>query len=805
MPVNAHDFKAGFVVFAVMLVASLILSACGGGGGGSETIIPPVDPTSDPSRPSIFRLVPNSGPPGTIVKIEGVHFGDEIGTSTVSYNGEILGVLTDEEGKNLWSDTSITIAIPDDAVTGLVIVSKSGKQSYASKNAKFIVGSATPPPEGDPVITQLSPTSGQPGTVLTITGENFGASRGSSTVRIGSIVCEINTKLNPETGEFEERWGESNIEVIVPAKSEFGDENAPDLLPQVLSLVVEVGSIQSNSNFKFTVEDIDPTHMPVIITSVTPMRGEVGQTIEIRGQNFGNQIGASYVTFNGVRAKVVSWSNTILNINVPAGAESGLLLITVNDTAYPIPDYEPEVGLTYPIDFEVIAAPQITGVSPVNVILGDKVTLHGAHLGELPGSLNVEMVTGQGMTIEADEFNAGDADFVWTNATVSFIMPNDIPVSISKGEFAPGKVKLTTFDSRMSEDVTLSIKNAFDGVVEANFIAAPRGAPITFTVFVSGGLPSEYSYTWDFGDGGTGTGQSLGHAFTKKGSFTPEVRATSNKSGQASIFIGPAVEIGESTDPAIGSLKVTKVNAVEPSIAFSGTVIRSESPNLGKRITHLGDHITIQGYNLGSFEGSMGTGRVKVTRLLGGSEYYGSVVLDTDTGNFAWTQDEITGICTIVFTLSEQDMSMSGDVGIVTSEGVDSFNSIKLIVEPRIVAVAPQPTYVNSSINLICNDTGSGETQIDGPTDQADRILYLFITMDGTTFIVNPASVGNSSVTFDLSTWNPIDNLGQPIEKTPGTWQFRLWSSVLAEGSSEDIVNSGVISPEVDAVIAAAP
>ncbi len=793
---NARFFNSRLALLAafVLTVLSAFLLACGGGGDDGGIIVPPPDPNADPSRPSIFRLVPNSGAPGTVVEIQGINFGKDKSTSTVSYNGVLLTVVNGDDGKPRWTDTSIFVTIPNDAVTGLIIVSKSGKQSYAGKNAKFTIGTITPGTDGPPTITSISPSSAQPGNVLTISGENFGTSRGSSIVRLGTVVCEINTRIDPSSGDIVEKWTPSNISIIVPTKEEFGD------LPLILPVSVEVGGVTSNANFKFTVEDINPTELPIVISSVNPLRGEVGQTIEIRGQNFGNQIGTSYVTFNGVRARVVFWSNTDILINVPQEAEKGDLRVFVNDTAYPIPGATPPSGLTHPITFDVIVAAEITGVSPVNVQLGGKVTLHGKHLGLQPGSVYVEMAAGGGDTIQSSEFGGSNPNFTWSNETVTFILPNDIKVNAKNdGTFNPGTVRLTTFDDRAASEQTLTLVNAFDGRVNAEFEAAPKGALVAFQALAVGS-PSDYEYSWDFGDGGTGSAQIMNYKFTKTGKFRPKVRVTSKASDKASLFVGPEISIGDTGVPAIGSLKVTKVNATEPPITFGGAITRSTSPNLGKRIAHLGDLITIQGYNFEQFEGGIDRGRVVIKRSGTELTYNGNVIIDSETGNFAWTTDEFTGRGSITFTLAEQNASMSGDVRLLTTNQFESFNTIPLVVEPRFISFGPQPASVNTLITFVIYDTGFGATRIDGPADDLARTTFLIIeTPGGDGFIVSPGAVSSTSVAFDLGTWNPIDGTGAPVPKDPGTYTFYLWSCVLDDGSAEQIVNSGIVSPGYDA------
>ncbi len=789
---NARIELTRKTLLTALLGALLVLVvACGGGGdgGGGGGVIPKPDPGSDPTRPTIFRLVPNFGAPGTIVVIEGINFGKDMGTSNVTYNGVKLTVQTDTAGKTLWSDTKITVKIPDDAVTGLMTVNKLGKQSYAGKNAKFSVGTIEPP-SGELAITSISPLSGKPGTLLLISGDGFGASRGSSIVRIGAQICDINSRFDSATGDFKEQWSNSNIEVIVPPKEVFGD------LPQVLSVMVEVAGVLSNDNHKYTVEDVEDTTQPAVISSVTPMEAESGQTIEIRGQNFGNQIGSSFVTFAGSRAQVVSWASTVVHVNVPADADSGPIQIHINDTAYPIPNLPPDqvVGLPHPINFEVLVPARITGVSPVNVVFGGKVTLYGSHLGTDPGILTVDMAQSSGSAVifPADKFNGSDPNFTWTQTAVSFVMPSDIAVSInpSTGNFNAGKVRLITFDSRAADDQTITIKNAFDGFVSANFTAVPVQEPVTLSCFVPGAA-NQYKFDWDFGDGKKTSGQSqVSTTYTQADkTFTPKVRVTHTASGSAALFTGPPIYIGQLGMPLIGRMRVTDVKNPEPNLGIQiGSVPRSPTANLNKPVSHAGDWVTIEGFNFGETVNATG---IEITRKdASEQQYFGSIVLDPGSGLQAWSDREIT------FRVTASNFSMTGDVRVRTFDDVLSTNKAFLIIEPRIDGITPPAPAVSDLITLVVYDNGNNIKGFDGPLDVKDRITRLVIFMPGGQgFVVNPTNIATNQIMFDFGNWAPMDNTGNPVPKNPGDYTFYVWSGVLQEGRTEEIVNSGIIGP----------
>jgi hypothetical protein len=163
------------------------------------------------ARSHIKSLSPTSGPAGTAVTIAGSNFGSRQGTSTVTFNG-ILATPSS------WSDTSIQASVPVSATTGNVVVTVGGQ---GSNGVAFTV---IPTPH----ISSVSPKFGPVGTAVTVTGTNFGATQGSSTVTFNGI-------LGTPTG-----WNAKNIAVAVPNGATTGN------------VLVTAGAVVSNG-VSFTV------------------------------------------------------------------------------------------------------------------------------------------------------------------------------------------------------------------------------------------------------------------------------------------------------------------------------------------------------------------------------------------------------------------------------------------------------------------------------------------------------------------------------------------------------------------------
>jgi O-glycosyl hydrolase len=154
-----------------------------------------------------------------------------------------------------------------------------------------------------PNITKVNPGSGAIGASVTISGANFGATRGTSTVTFGGV------KATPTN------WSVTSIVAPVPAGAVTGN------------VVVTVGGQASNGS-SFTV-----IHPAPSLSKVSPGSGVIGASVTISGANFGATQGTSAVTFGGVKATPTSWNGTSIVASVPAGAATGSVEVVVGGQA----------------------------------------------------------------------------------------------------------------------------------------------------------------------------------------------------------------------------------------------------------------------------------------------------------------------------------------------------------------------------------------------------------------------------------------------------------------------------------------
>jgi hypothetical protein len=152
-----------------------------------------------------------------------------------------------------------------------------------------------------PAVTQISPTSGPVGTDVTITGTNFGATQGTSTLKFNGVAATTFTS-----------WSTTQIKCKVPTGATTGP------------VTVTTGGGTSNG-VTFTVIPAPS------ITLLIPYSGRVGKKVTITGTNFGGTRDTSVAKFNGVPVtKYIWWTDTSITCKVPAGAKTGPVTVTTS-------------------------------------------------------------------------------------------------------------------------------------------------------------------------------------------------------------------------------------------------------------------------------------------------------------------------------------------------------------------------------------------------------------------------------------------------------------------------------------------
>ncbi len=232
--------------------------------------------------PAITGVSPSSGPVGTPVTITGSGLLDGEGHTAVIFNGTPATILSQ-------SSTSIQAQLPAGATTGPITVHANGDTVKSSTNF-----TAT-----HPQISGISPNYGAPAALITITGTNFGATRGNGGVTVGGAQSYVVS------------WSNTAIAIEVPSRAATGN-----------IVVTTEGEASNGAPFTFYGEPA--------ITGLSADSGPVGTAVTINGNNLQDGSNNATVTFNGTPATITSDTSGSIQVTVPTGATSGRVLVKVN-------------------------------------------------------------------------------------------------------------------------------------------------------------------------------------------------------------------------------------------------------------------------------------------------------------------------------------------------------------------------------------------------------------------------------------------------------------------------------------------
>jgi len=158
-----------------------------------------------------------------------------------------------------------------------------------------------------------------------------------------------------------------------------------------------------------------------------------------------------------------------------------------------------------------------------------------------PGGTVVWVLRGEhSHSVTADngsfEQPAGDdwPPFVHTFTTIS--------ATVAASDVTTVTYHCTVHSSMKGSVVISSLPPAVGGLTAENDGPAQVLTPVNFTASVTSG--ASISYTWDFGDGSTGTNITVTHTYTQSGIYTATVTATNATNSQkanTTVYIGDEV------------------------------------------------------------------------------------------------------------------------------------------------------------------------------------------------------------------------------------------------------------------------
>ncbi len=262
----------------MLLLVLFVVAGCSGKNSSSNASS---DDKTTNSSFAIYGVNPQSAYAGAAVVITGTGFG--------SVQGKVK--FDDTEGTiSSWSDTSINVIVPDIPAGGI--------------NLGIISGSQTPGIDFTilPFISGISKTDTVLNDTIDITGTSFGPTQGNNSVNYAGTVL-------PVTG-----WSNNKITVSIG--------NVTHAAAGLLTLMVN--DTVSNG--------ITLTVHPAV-GSLLPDTAEKGEEVAITGNLFGFNQGTSSVSFSGIPAAVMIWSDDLIKVKVPDSAVKGDVSVIINGIA----------------------------------------------------------------------------------------------------------------------------------------------------------------------------------------------------------------------------------------------------------------------------------------------------------------------------------------------------------------------------------------------------------------------------------------------------------------------------------------
>jgi len=273
-----------------VLSDTAITATVGGGASGAVVVITPAGLGSRNGfvftlpPPSIHSFTPVTGPPGTKVSISGTGLTT---TTAISFGG------TPATSFGILSDTLAYAFVGTGSTGKITLLTPSGADSLGTFT---FIDTTTPPPPPPPLaITAFSPSTGQTGTGITITGTHL---LGATTVSFGGTQARSITVLSDSAIYAVVGTGSSGqVSVTGP--------NGTDTLDGFIY--------------------VQPTRIVYDIVSFSPASGNTGAAITIRGDHFA---GATSVTFGGTNAAQFTVTNDSTIIAIIGTGASGQVKVS---------------------------------------------------------------------------------------------------------------------------------------------------------------------------------------------------------------------------------------------------------------------------------------------------------------------------------------------------------------------------------------------------------------------------------------------------------------------------------------------
>lgn len=264
---------------------------------------------------------PKTGPIGTLITFTGDNLPSYYGGSDINIS---FGGIT----QSLSYYSSPQLPVPANVTSNSLQISViTGGKTYALPGTFDVTA---------PTVTALSPTSGLPGSTITVSGSNFPTTYGTINATLGGVTVAASPISNTQ------------FSFVVPSTMSTGS----------YTFTLAAGPNTVSASQKFTVSA--PS-----ISSFSPSSGTAGRQVTITGTFLSGQYYNVY--FGSVSTSAYASSNNTLTVNVPSGLSAGDVRISVVVNGQTIT----ASGLF------TVTTPTITSFSPTSGVPGTVVTING--------------------------------------------------------------------------------------------------------------------------------------------------------------------------------------------------------------------------------------------------------------------------------------------------------------------------------------------------------------------------------------------------------------------------------------------
>lgn len=317
---------------------------------------------------------------------------------------------------------------------------KKEKPAVTPVPAKDTVVTQQSPAPQQVAITGLSPASGTAGTVVTVSGTNFGT---AASVYFNGVVATVQSVTATE------------IKVIAPQSSS-----------GIVTLIANVQTVTGPA-FNYAV----PT-----ITGISPATGSSGAVVTLSGTNFGTVAAGVKILFNGVAGNIQSITNTEIKVIVPV-TTSGNVTLALGNQNVPGPAFTYTSILTAPYTSgDVVLKTQAEVDGFVNQNVGRQLTItgnlyiFGADISSVSGLANITSVSGAISITDCPLLT--DVSFLSGITSAGSITFRDLAVSAISMDKLTGVLKSVFISScKNLNSVNLKSVNGVAGLITGNSLA----------------------------------------------------------------------------------------------------------------------------------------------------------------------------------------------------------------------------------------------------------------------------------------------------------------------------------------------